>query len=302
MTMQEQAPAIRQIEGLSDIADRYDAILCDIWGVLHNGVASFKPASDALAAFRRRGGAVVLISNAPRPSAPIRRQLQKLGVSPDALDAIVTSGDVTIGLIAERIDDPALHIGPERDLSLFDGAAGATGRRPRLVSVEEASYAICTGMRDETTETPEDYDPLLSAMAARSMTMICANPDIVIHRGNVLIYCAGAVARRYEAIGGPVIYAGKPYAPIYERALGLAEQALGAPLDRRRVLAIGDGMRTDIAGAAAVGLDALLVTHGIHREALHGEDLASPASASELRRLYAEHALWPVAAISELRS
>jgi HAD superfamily hydrolase (TIGR01459 family) len=302
MTMQEQAPAIRQIEGLSEIAGRYDAILCDIWGVLHNGVASFKPASDALAAFRRRGGAVVLISNAPRPSAPIRRQLQKLGVSPDALDAIVTSGDVTIGLIAERIDDPALHIGPERDLSLFDGAAEATGRRPRLVPVEQASYAICTGMRDDTTETPEDYDPLLSAMAARSMTMICANPDIVIHRGDVLIYCAGAVARRYEAIGGPLIYAGKPYAPIYERALGLAEQALGAPLDRRRVLTIGDGMRTDIAGAAAVGLDALLVTHGIHREALHGEDLASPASAAELRRLYAEHALWPVAAIGELRS
>ena len=152
------AREIRQVEGLGEISDRYDAILCDIWGVLHNGVASFSPASDALTAFRRRGGAVVLISNAPRPSAPIRSQLERLGVSPHAFDAIATSGDVTIDLIAERIGDPVLHIGPERDLSLFNAAAEAAGRRPKLVSLEDASYALCTGLRHDVTETPRDYE------------------------------------------------------------------------------------------------------------------------------------------------
>lgn len=300
--MQDEAREIRRLEGLGEISDRYDVILCDIWGVVHNGVESFPPASEALAGFRRRGGAVVLISNAPRPSAPIRRQLVRLGVPSDAFDAITTSGDVTIDLIAQRTDDPVLHIGPERDLSLFEAAAEVTGRRPKLVPLAEALYALCSGLREDTIETPDDYESELGAMKARAMTMICANPDIVIHRGDVLIHCAGALARRYEGLGGPVVYAGKPYLPIYDRALALAERALGAPVDRRRVLAIGDGMKTDIAGAASAGLDALLVTHGIHRAALHGDDMTTPANVAELRRLCAEHSLWPVAAIGELRS
>ena len=251
---QEQAQIVRQIGGLSEISDRYDAILCDIWGVLHNGVASFAPASDALVSFRRRGGAVVLISNAPRPSPPIARQVLKLGVSPDAFDAIVTSGDVTIGLMEQQAGDRVLHIGPERDLSLFDAVAEATGARPKLVSLEDAQYALCTGLRNDETETLDDYEPELRAMAVRGMAMICANPDIVIHRGDTLIYCAGALARRYEELGGSVVYAGKPYAPIYDRALALAEQIRGAPIEKRRVLAIGDGMRTDIAGRGASGV------------------------------------------------
>ena len=264
MTIEEQAREIRQVEGLGEISDRYDAILCDIWGVLHNGVASFAPASEALAAFRRRGGAVVLISNAPRPSAPIRRQLVKLGVSPHAFDAIATSGDVTIELIQERIGDPVLHIGPARDLSLFEAAAEATGRRPRLVAFDEADYALCTGLWNDETESPGDYDPVLGAMAAREMIMVCANPDIVIHRGDVLVYCAGALARRYEEIGGPVVYAGKPHAPIYATCLAEAETLLGRPVDRARVLAIGDGVPTDVAGANAQDLDVLFIATGIH--------------------------------------
>ncbi len=142
---QEQAQIIRQIAGLSEISDRYDLILCDIWGVLHNGVASFAQASDALVSFRRRGGAVILISNAPRPSPPIARQVLKLGVSPDAFDAVVTSGDVTIGLMEQQAGDRVLHIGPERDLTLLDAVAEATGARPKLVSLEDAQYALCTG-------------------------------------------------------------------------------------------------------------------------------------------------------------
>jgi len=298
---QEQAQIVRQISGLGEISDRYDAILCDIWGVLHNGVVSFAPASKALASFRRRGGAVVLITNAPRPSPPIRRQVLRLGVPPEAFDAIVTSGDVTIALMGEQAGDRVLHIGPGRDLSLFDAAAAeATGGRPRLLALEDAHYALCTGLRNDESETPDDYEPELLAMAARGMTMICANPDIVIHRGETLVHCAGALARRYEELGGPVIYAGKPHAPIYDRALALAERARGAAIDKSRVLAIGDGMKTDIAGAARAGLDALFVTGGIHRS-LHGETPASPADPIALQHLYEEYALWPIAAIPALR-
>jgi HAD superfamily hydrolase (TIGR01459 family) len=297
---QEQAQIVRQISGLSEISGRYEAILCDIWGVLHNGVSSFPSASEALVSFRRRGGAVVLISNAPRPSHPIERQVLKLGVSPEAFDAVVTSGDVTISLMQAQAGDQVLHIGPDRDLSLFDAAMEATVARPKLVSFEHAQYALCTGLRNDETETLDEYEPELRAMAIRGMAMICANPDIVIHRGDTLIHCAGALARRYEELGGSVIYAGKPYAPIYDRALTAAEQVRGAPIEKPRVLAIGDGMRTDVAGAARSGLDALFVTGGIHRS-LHKEDLTSPADPIELQRLYDESEVWPVAAIPLLR-
>jgi HAD superfamily hydrolase (TIGR01459 family) len=297
---QEQAPIIRQIAGLSEISDHYDVILCDIWGVLHNGVASFTQASDALVSFRRRGGAVILISNAPRPSPPIARQVLKLGVSPDAFNAIVTSGDVTVGLMAQQAADRVLHIGPERDLTLLDAVADAGGARPKLVALQDAQYALCTGLRNDEGEAPNDYEPELQAMAVRDMMMICANPDIVIHRGDTLIYCAGALARRYEELGGSVVYAGKPYTPIYDRASTLAEHIRGAPIEKPRVLAIGDGMRTDIIGASRAGLDALFVTGGIHRS-LHKETLDSPADPIELQHLYNENAVWPVAAIPVLR-
>lgn len=221
---QQQAQIVRQIDGLGEISESYDAILCDIWGVLHNGVASFAAASEALVSFRRRGGVVVLISNAPRPFPPIQRQVLKLGVSPEAFDAVVTSGDVTIGLMEQQTGNRVLHIGPARDLSLFAAAEEGTGARPRLVPLEDADYALCTGLRNDDIEAPDDYETELQAMASRAVTMICANPDIVIHRGDTLIYCAGALARRYEELGGSVIYAGKPYAPIYDRALALAEK------------------------------------------------------------------------------
>jgi HAD superfamily hydrolase (TIGR01459 family) len=298
---QELAQIIRQISGLSEISDGYDAILCDIWGVLHNGVASFAPASEALASFRRRGGVVVLMTNAPRPSPPVHRQVLRLGVPPQAFDAIVTSGDVTIGLMEQQTGDRVLHIGPGRDLSLFDAAAEANGERPRLVALEEAQYALCTGLRNDVTETPGEYEPELRAMATRGMTMICANPDIVIHRGETLIHCAGALARRYEELGGPVVYAGKPHTRIYDQSLALAERARGATIDKSRVLAIGDGMKTDVAGAARAGVDALFVTRGIHRLPLHGESPALSADPIELQRLYEEYALWPIAAIPALQ-
>lgn len=301
MPPSEMPQSVPRILKLSAVSDRYDVILSDIWGVVHDGLKAFPQASDALSGFRNTGGRVVLITNAPRPSESIYAQLLALGVASNAFDAIVTSGDVTVDLIAQRILEPVVHIGPSRDLSLFEAAAKQAGIEPKRVALERARYALCTGLRDDRVETVENYEAELKALAARDMPMICANPDITIHRGDKIIYCAGALAQRYEALNGSLIYAGKPYPPIYAAALQLAERALGSPVDRTRVLAIGDGMRTDIAGAAAAGLDALFVTGGIHRAALHQDAASCEIDAERLERLCAEYNLWPVAAIAALR-
>jgi HAD superfamily hydrolase (TIGR01459 family) len=243
----------RLISGLAELAGRYDALLCDIWGVIHDGVAGFETACAALTRWRAEVGPVVLISNAPRPWASVAEQLADLGVPKTAWSAIVTSGDVCRDLLAERAPGPALRIGPAKDDPLYAGLGLV------YAEVEEAAFIACSGPEDEDRETPEDYRPLLARAAERDLDMICANPDIVVQRGASLIYCAGALAQLYEGLGGRVVQAGKPFAPIYDLALARA----GAP-DRGKVLAIGDGVMTDMAGAAAQGLDALFVADGIH--------------------------------------
>ncbi len=256
------------IASLGEISGDYDVALCDIWGVLHDGRKAFDPAAQALARFRQGGGTVILITNAPRPSADIRSQLSHFSIPDEAYDAIVTSGDITIALIRAHGAAPVYHLGPARDLGLFELAAqGET--EPVLTPLEQAEYVVCTGLFHDAVETPADYEDSLRAMAARNLPMICANPDLVVHRGADLIYCAGALAQRYEAIGGSAIYAGKPHAPIYDAALARAASLRGKPVAKSRVLAIGDAMHTDIAGAAAQGLDALFITSGIHRDDLH---------------------------------
>jgi HAD superfamily hydrolase (TIGR01459 family) len=291
--------SVPMIAGLSEIAAGYDVVLSDIWGVVHNGEQSFAAATAALGRFRAGGGTVVLITNAPRPGAPIRRQLERLEVPRAAYDELVTSGDVTTALIAARGAAPVYHIGPPRDLSLFESAAqlSPAAAKARLTGLDEAEYVLCTGLFDDERETPADYDETLAAMRARALTLICANPDLVVQRGETLIYCAGALAQRYEEIGGQTVYAGKPYAPIYARALAIAGAARRTSIDKARVLAIGDAMRTDVAGADAAGIDVLFVTAGIHAEDLHGE---GPLAATALEQFSARHGLWPTAAIREL--
>ncbi len=285
------------IAGLSEIAERYDVVLSDIWGVVHNGQESFPAATQALARFRRRGGVVILITNAPRPAAPIRAQLDELKVPSEAYDGLVTSGDVTMALIAARGPAPVHHIGPPRDLSLFDGAARLSGVAPLLAPVDHADYVLCTGLFDDRVETPADYDAILDAMLARRLPLVCANPDLVVQRGDQLIYCAGALAERYEQKGGSAIYAGKPYPPIYAEAVSAANAARGRSTDDSRVLAIGDAMRTDVAGAVRRGIDVLFVTGGIHREDLHGDGALEAAA---LEQFSARHGQWPTAAIRDL--
>jgi HAD superfamily hydrolase (TIGR01459 family) len=250
------------IERFSTLVTGYDLVLSDVWGVVHNGIAAYPEAGDALNRFRRGGGTVVLVSNSPRPGKPVMRQLDQFGVSRSAYDAVVTSGDVTRGLLEQRPGARVFHIGPERDLSIFEGLP------IRFTALEEADCVVCSGLFDDESETPENYRPLLDQMRARDLLMICANPDVVVERGDKLVYCAGAIADLYATLGGAVIYAGKPHRPIYDLALAKSAELRGSDVDLARVLAIGDSVRTDFKGSLALGIDCLFVTAGIHAEEL----------------------------------
>lgn len=241
---------------LGEITAGFDVILSDVWGVLHNGVSAFPDAAVALREARKAGKTVVLITNSPRPAPGVIAQLRVLGVPDEAYDRIITSGDVTRGLIAEGPKKVFL-LGPERDLPLLDGLD------VERVGEEEAQSVVCTGFFDDETETPEDYTEMLKGFIARNVPMICANPDLVVERGERIIPCAGAMAAYYEQLGGEVRIAGKPHAPIYEACLAAAKEVRGA-FAKDRVLAIGDGMPTDVKGAIASGLNLLYISGGIH--------------------------------------
>ena len=258
---------IPTLAGLSGIAEGRDLILCDVWGVLHDGQTAHVAAGEALIRFRALPGArrrrVVLVSNAPRPGDGVGRILDRFGVPREAYDAILTSGDLTRELIAARPGARIRHLGPERDLGVFKGLDLT------LVPEEEADLVVCTGLFDDRAETPDDYRDELTRLAGRGLTMICANPDLVVESGNRLIPCAGLLAAAYAEIGGAVVYAGKPHRPVYEAALAVAAALDGGPPDDTgRVLAIGDAIRTDIAGASGFGIASLLVARGIHAEEL----------------------------------
>jgi len=233
-------------------------LLCDVWGVIHNGERAFPGPCAALAHWRAHRGPVILISNSPRPCDDVAAQLDGLGAPREAWSAVVTSGDVTRDLLAERSPGPAWWIGPERDGSLFDGA-GITFAGP-----EDAAFIACTGLANDETESPDDYRRPLAVAAGRGLEMICANPDKVVQRGDRLIWCAGALAELYQSLGGSAVMAGKPFAPIYRRAFEMTASILNRQFDPRRALVIGDGVATDIDGANRQGLDVVFVSGGIH--------------------------------------
>lgn len=246
------------ITGLSEIADRYDVILSDVWGVIHNGVESFPIPCATLARWGAERGPMVLISNAPRPASEVVSQLDDLGVPRASWQAFVTSGDATRVLLAARAPGPAWAIGPERVAPLYEGLGLV------FADIDQAVFVSVTGPDNDETESPEDYRARFEAALARGLPMVCANPDIVVQRGSKLIYCGGALAQLYAAMGGEVLMAGKPHAPIYDLCLAQAATLLGRPIDRTRVLCIGDGIPTDIKGANDQGLDVLFVASGIH--------------------------------------
>ena len=280
------------IERFEPLARAYDILLCDVWGVVHNGVAAFAEATDALARFRAGGGTVILITNAPRPSTVVQKILDRLGGPRGAYDAITSSGDVTRGIVAARLGERVFHLGPSRDRPIF------AGLDVTFAPVETADYVVCSGLFDDTTETPENYREMLASMRQRSLFMVCANPDVVVERGDTLVYCAGALADAYVALGGEALYCGKPHAPIYEAALGQAAAFRGGEMPPlARVLAIGDSVRTDLAGAASFGLDCLFVISGLHAGEIGSREAPDPAG---LSTMFAAAGAVPKAVISRL--
>jgi len=263
-------------ERLRDLVGGVDVLLSDIWGVVHNGLVAFPEACEALRNFRAQGGTVILITNAPRPADSVQRQLRKLDVADETYDAIVSSGDLTRNFVAGHPGQKMFWIGPERDSSIYRGLDVG------LVPLEQANYIVCTGLFDDETESAENYRAMMLKARGRQLTLVCANPDIVVERGDRLIYCAGAIAELYVELGGEVIFYGKPHRPIYERAMALAAERRGQAVPLNRVLAIGDSVRTDLTGAHGFGIDCLFVTRGIHSEEFEGIDQLDPASVKEL--------------------
>jgi HAD superfamily hydrolase (TIGR01459 family) len=267
---------LRFVERLRDLVTGVDVVLSDIWGVVHNGLVAFPEACEALHAFRRQGGTVILITNAPRPADSVQRQLRKLSVADDIYDAIVSSGDLTLHFVADHPGKKIFWIGPERDSSIHRGLDAV------MAPLEQADYIVCTGLFDDEIESAEDYRAMLLQAREHKLPLICANPDIVVERGDRLIYCAGAIAELYRELGGEVIFYGKPHRPIYQRAMALAAERQGHAIELNRVLAVGDSVRTDLAGAHGFGIDCLFVTRGIHAEDFEGIDQLDPASVKEL--------------------
>lgn len=281
------------VEGLRTLAPSYKGILCDVWGVLHNGVAAFEEAHKALRQFREEaGGKVVLITNAPRPAQQVAEMLEEMGVPEDAYDSIVTSGDVTRDVLVAQGKKTLLHIGPNRDQPLYHGLEVTF-----TTNDAEAEGISCTGLVDDETETPDDYRDRLQKLADRGLEMICANPDIVVERGDRLIWCAGALARLYEDLGGEVSILGKPHAPIYKAAMARLVQLAGKPVAKEEVLAIGDGLPTDVRGGVSQDLDVLFITAGIHASDFGPSDAPDEQL---IRRRLAEEGLRARAALPRL--
>jgi HAD superfamily hydrolase (TIGR01459 family) len=286
-------PSPRLISGLSEIASGHDALICDVWGVIHDGARHHPAAAEALARFRRERGPVVLLTNAPRMPAEVAAQCASYGVPPDCYDAIVSSGGAARAELERRSirhTVPLYYIGPDRDLPMVEGLS------VERTDIAGAEVALAIGLVDDMTETPADYAGRLAAMRERNLVMLCANPDLVVHRGPRMVYCAGALAKAYEELGGPVIYYGKPHQPVYEAALAAVRQAAaasGRPAPASP-LAVGDGLMTDVKGANGAGLAVLFIADGIH-----GEEV-EPYAADHLGGLmgrYGVHADWAARAL-----
>lgn len=253
----------RIIDRSSEIFDRYDAVFCDLWGVLHNGQEVFPAAVSALQAFRHKGGSVVLITNAPRPRSGVMSQLDRLGAPRDCWDLIVTSGDASQAAVAAGLFGTKIHhVGPARDHLFFDDFNGADLPVER-VELQEAESIICTGLLDDRRETPGDYRELIANGINRGLPMLCANPDITVDVGDKRIYCGGAIGLAYSEAGGTTHYFGKPHSPIYDMCRTLLTEHRGASVEDSRILAIGDGILTDVPGAIGEGLDCLFVSGGL---------------------------------------
>jgi HAD superfamily hydrolase (TIGR01459 family) len=278
--------AIPILSSITELPSTCEAWIVDVWGVMHNGARAYAAASEACRRFRRGGGIVVLLSNAPRPFRAVEHQLAALGVDPQSYDGGLTSGDVTRGLLEAWSGRSLLHIGPERDKGLFEGLTA------RLSTPDAAEAIVCSGLWDDSRETPANYEALFEALAARRLPMLCANPDLVVERGDKLVYCAGALAALYAQKGADVLFAGKPHLPIYEHTFAALDRLAGRALARERILAIGDGIDTDLLGAHRAGLRSVFIASAVH--------LPGGLNARTLNELFASRPFRPIAALPAL--
>jgi HAD superfamily hydrolase (TIGR01459 family) len=282
------------ISSLADIADRYDAVLCDLWGCYHNGVIPHAGAISGLRGFRERGGIVSMLTNAPRPDFSTAKQLAAMGAPTDTHDLIVTSGDATIeGMRTGNFGAKCHHIGPPRDEDLFADFEIAR------VPLTEADFILCSGLNDDTTEGPENYAEQIALGVSRELPMVCANPDVIVDRGETRLYCGGAIAEAYAAAGGVVHLYGKPHAPIYEMAVAKIAALTNRDIPRARILTIGDGPATDVRGGAVNGFDTLFVAGGLGAEALL--DCGGALRDDALADYFTEHKIAPTHTIALLR-
>jgi len=249
----------QSLSGLGDIAEDYDAIFCDIWGVVHNGKMPYLEACSALERFREERGPVIMISNSPQPSVAIPDSFARLNVPGGFWDAIVTSGDATIDELARRAPGPAFKLGPERDDELY------ASLDMNFSDLDIAEFISCTGLFDDD-ETPEDYADLLGEALSRDLEFVCVNPDVKVRIGDKLVYCGGALAKKYEEMGGRVVYSGKPHDPIYRLSRAWLEEVVGYLPDVERVLCIGDNIFTDLLGAQDQSYDCLFIQDGLYGE------------------------------------
>lgn len=287
--MPQSPSGIAVLSSISPLAETADAWISDIWGVLHNGLSAFPDAGPTCTRFRESGGTIVLVTNAPRPAEKVARMLDRLGLPRTAYDAIITSGDVSRSIVTEFPGARLFHLGPERDAGVIEGLDA------KLTGADEADLVLCTGLFDDEHETPDDYRDMLAGLRERDVPLICANPDLMVERGPKLLPCAGLLAQLYETLGGRVLYAGKPYPAIYARAYAAIEAARGSLPPKDRILAIGDGLRTDVEGAGREALRCVFIASALHVDDRRAFD------EGHVRELFTGHAYPPMAAMRALK-
>lgn len=293
LTIPSDHNSFTYVAGFRELAPECEALICDVWGVLHNGKEAFPDALACLAELRKGGAPVVLVSNSPKPAAAMEGQLAEFGIVAGLhYDTVLTAGELARSAALGRVGQLCYHLGPDRDSAILEGL------EPLLTNnIDEADYILCTGLVNDREETVEDYRDLFTAALGRPRPMICANPDLIVHYGDHEIPCAGLLAESYEALGGEVLYFGKPYPEIYRQSLTWIAKQLGRVPTPRRVIAIGDGLNTDIRGAQGIGLASAFIASGIHR---HGEDEALDADEQRLGALFELQDCWPDWVMSRL--
>ena len=289
---------VQIVESFAEIAERYDAVFCDLWGCLHDGVVGLPEAIDAMRAFRGKGGKVVLVTNAPRPRADVAAQLETFQVPRDCWDTIATSGDsARVAMYRGIIGTKVWFMGQDYDMTFFEPPAIVDDPAPiERVSLEEAEGIACLGPFDPHAD-PDVNRPEFLYAKQKGLKLLCANPDIVVDRGERREWCAGALARLYSEMGGESLYFGKPHPPIYTLARQRLTQ-LGASVPDSRILCIGDGILTDITGAQGEDLDSLFITGGLARAETRTE---RQPDATALDQYLAAEQMSPTYAIGYLR-